>query len=126
MGQETAAPDTVARDPDSIIGLIEQIERLPNEGIYVAVAIGLLLFVIGWFGGTKNTPKKVLTCIILVIVVGIFSLPVATAIYLWLQPGLGTLGAFSVVYLAWCFYLVGMAISLYETLIVTADEARPN
>ncbi|MCA9742887.1 MAG: hypothetical protein H6695_00670 [Deferribacteres bacterium] len=123
MGQDSLA---VAENPDSIDGLIRQIEGLPKEGIYVAIAIGLLLFIIGWFGGTKNTPKKVLTCIILVTVVGIFSLPVATALYKWLAPGLSPVGAFSVVYLVWCLYLIGMAISLYETLIVTADEARPN
>lgn len=125
MGQQPAAADSIIVNQDSITDLVRQIDRLPTEGIYVAVAIGLLLFIIGWFGGTKMTYNKVFTCVIIVTLVGIFSLPLATFLFKWLHPALGSTGAFSVVYILWSMYLLGMAISLYETLIVTAEEARP-
>jgi hypothetical protein len=126
MQQEAASSDSTATNPDSIKDLIEQIDQLPTEGIYVAIAVGLLLYIIGWFGGTKHSLKKVIACVVIVTLIGIFSLPIAAYIFESLQPTLGALWAFSVVYLAWCIYLGGMAISLYETLIVTAEEGRPN
>lgn len=126
MGQQPALSDSTVTNPDSIKELIGQIDRLPTEGIYVAVAIGLLLYIIGWFGGTKHTRNKVVTCVIIVTLVGVFSLPVATGIFESLQSSLGAFWAFAIIYLGWCIYLGGMAISLYETFIVTAEEGRPN
>lgn len=126
MMMQPVPGDSTFYSNDSIQDLIRQIDRLPSEGIYIAVAVGLLMYIIGWFGGTRNSVKKVIWCVIIVTLVGFFSLPVAARIFNWLLPALGSTGAFALVYIFWSLILISMGISLYETMIVTAEEGRPN
>ena len=123
---QQAKADSLSSVEVQVLQLNKFFDMFPNEGIWVSCAIGLLLYVIGWFGGTKLTLNKIASCIVITILVGIFSIPVAVLAYRWLLYSFGVIIAFSVVYIVWIAYLLGMAISLYETLIVTAEEGRPN
>ncbi len=119
-----AAADSTELPPYALDKIIAYIDRLPSEGIYVAISIGLLLYLIGWFGGgTQQQKSKVLAVVIIITVISIFSLPVPTNLFIMLAPSMGVEVAFSVVSILWLMFLLGMAISLYETFIVTAEEA---
>lgn len=124
-------PDTtdingiLAKNPN-LADLFHFIDGLPHEGLYVAFALTLLTFIIGWFGGTKKTKNKVIACVILITVNGFFALPIPAYIVRFFLPGMGIVWAFIIVYVIWSAVLVGMGISLYETFIVTAEEGRPN
>lgn len=117
----TAAPDTL---PEPLKQLYDMIELLPEQGIYISASVGILIYVIGWFGGgVRKSMRKFLGALILIMIISIFSLPIPAYLFRLLLPLLGISTAFFVVYLAWLFFLLGMVLSLYETFIITADEA---
>lgn len=117
----TAATDTL---PEPINQLYNMIELLPEQGIYISASVGILIYVIGWFGGgVRKSMRKFLGALILIMIISVFSLPIPARIFKFLFPFLGIPTAFFVVYTLWLFFLLGMVLSLYETFIITADEA---
>jgi len=126
---QTAAPaDSIALPtPEQIAEIDILLGSIPETALYVAMSIGLLLYVIGWFGGTKYTRNKVLSCIIVTVLVCVFSSPIVFWFFkVLLSAGANAALAFAIVYVLWASFMIGMAISLYETFIVTAEEGRPN
>jgi hypothetical protein len=49
--------------------------------MWIAVTVGLLLYVIGYFAGGRLTIKRILMCTIVVTVVGVLALPVPMAVF---------------------------------------------
>ena len=126
---QTAAPaDSIALPtPEQIAEIDILLGSIPETALYVAMSIGLLLYVIGWFGGTKYTRNKVFSCIIVTVLVCVFSSPIVFWFFkVLLSAGANAALAFAIVYVLWASFMIGMAISLYETFIVTAEEGRPN
>lgn len=122
-----AAADTlrVSRGLEAPVSeIIDHILKIPNEYVYVAIALGLMFYMIGWFAGVRANKMKVLVTIIISVTVSALSLSVPAGLYRFLTTSLGfsAVLSFYVVYVIWCLIVVGMATFLYETLIVTARE----
>ncbi|RME01399.1 MAG: hypothetical protein D6814_01615 [Calditrichaeota bacterium] len=103
--------------------VLDQIGQMPNTVMYVAITVGLMLFVVGWFAGIKQNKTKMMFSALIVCIVGFFSLRVPAWLFkilvLYILP---PIPALIVVYLAWLYFLLAMAIFLYETWIVTIKE----
>lgn len=56
--------------------------------MWIAVTVGLLLFVIGYFAGGSKTLKRIGMCVFLVTVVGALALPAPMKLYSLVERGL--------------------------------------
>ncbi len=106
-----------------ISSILDAIFQMPNTVVYVAVTVGLMLFVVGWFAGIKENKTKMFFSALIVVVVGFFSLrvPAIMVKYLTLYVFPATV-SLAIVYFIWTFILLAMAIFLYETWIITFKE----
>ena len=125
---DSLAAQAAAKTADSLQytlkDLIDAANKLPHTGIWIAVTLGLMLLLIGWFGGTRFNIKQIFFSILLAILVAIFGLPVP----MWILAALLNLGfvppalALLFVFLIWVVFILSIAISVYETFIVTIKE----
>ena len=107
--------------------IIDQIGMMPDTVMYVAVTVGFMLFVVGYFAGIKQNKTKMLFSALIVMLVGLFSVRVPAFIFKFMviynvDPTL----ALGITYIIWTYLLLAMAISLYETWIVTIKEQFGN
>ncbi len=102
--------------------LLDSIEKMPTTAVYVAATVGLMLFVIGWFAGIRENKFQMMLSAFIAVVVGFFSLRLPAMVIKLLASFINPQIALLVVYIIWSFFLVGMAIFLYETWIVTLKE----
>lgn len=121
--------------------------------MYVSLTAGLLIFVIGYFAGARDSLTKIFVCTLIVTALGTVALRVPLAVHDFFisekskttqpvttappastpAPGPKTslkeegekFGNF-ILYVIWTGFLVGMGIFLYESMTVTAHEARPD
>ncbi len=103
--------------------------------IILAFILGLVNIFIGMNAGGKQNIKLIRRCVIYVVAIAIFSKPIFNLIHFYLAKGLslisfipseiatGVVGI--IVYIVWVTYLVFSGILLYESFIVTAQEAHP-
>lgn len=123
MQPDSAAASAATKNLDVTLGqIIEAMRALPKEGIYIAVSIGIILFIVGYFGGTKHNKKQILYSIFIVTLVSIFSLPIPAAALFYLAQFINPIFALLIVYVLWSAIMLGMVLSLYETWIVTIKE----
>lgn len=118
----TTPPDTTNYLNTTIGEVIQKIQILPREGVYVAVAIGVLLIIVGWFGGTRFNLKQISFSVVIVLLVGFFSLPIPAFVLTYLLRVIPPAPALIIVYFFWVSIMLVIALSLYETWIVTIKE----
>lgn len=129
---------------------IALVGQISDVIMWVALTVGLLIFVIGYFAGAKRALTKILICTLVATVVGTLAMRVPIAVHDFLlgkkaaqvqttdkaatptaktqqtAAGIGEEIANLLLFMIWSAFLVGMGIFLYEAMTVTADEARPN
>ena len=118
---------SVGQQPSSDIEvskLIEFLLDLPDPALYVAVTAALLVYVIGWFGGTKHQVSKVVISTVFVTLIGFFGLPIPAFVLKFMLAFAPAIPSIILVYTFYVAFLLGMAISLYETWTVTQEEMR--
>ena len=118
---------SVGQQPSSDIEvskLIEFLLDLPDPALYVAVTAALLVYVIGWFGGTKHQVSKVVISTVFVTLIGFFGLPIPAFVLKFMLAFAPAILSIILVYTFYVAFLLGMAISLYETWTVTQEEMR--
>ena len=91
----------------------------------VAIALGLFIYIGGYFAGGKINKAKINACIFFIVVLNIFAMPLALKAYKMMSNLLTPMLGFMVVTTLWVAFLTGMAIHMYEIFIVTAKEAHP-
>ena len=57
------------------------ITKISPTIMWIAVTVGLLLYVVGYFAGAKLTLGRIAMCVIIVTVVGILALPVPMTVF---------------------------------------------
>ncbi len=118
----TAVADTTNGLNTSLGVIIDKMQNIPDIAFYIAVTIGLMLYVIGWFGGIRNNRWQAVLSTIVAMAVGFFALPVPAFLVKLTAPLLGATISLAIVYTLWLFLIILVGISLYETWIVTAKE----
>lgn len=95
---------------------------------WVALLIGVLLMVVGYFAGGRMNGSKILICIILTTIIGFLGRSTLNPVlvFLVLSLKLDPRTAQVLTSTIWMFFVAGVGIMLYETLIVTAKEAYPH
>ncbi len=68
--------------------LLPFIAHLNPTIMWIALTVGLLLFVIGYFAGGKLTIGRIGMCVLLTSVIGVLSLPAPIRLYSTVQRGL--------------------------------------
>lgn len=124
MLQEKVAESTTMFANVTVQDLINTIEKLPDPALYVAVTAWLLLYVIGWFGGIKAHKTVFLVTVISSTLIGLLSLRVPGVVIKWLMtfwPGVFPVFLVMTIYM---LLIIAMAVSLYETWVVTQEEIR--
>lgn len=128
------------------------VSQVSDVVMYVALTVGLLIFVIGYFAGARHSVNKIFVCTAIVAVVGTVAMRIPIAMHDVVHGKKATPGQTSqpvpgkesvtapakegkalnisreavanlLIYVIWTSFLVGMGIFLYETLIVTSREA---
>ena len=102
--------------------IISKIESIPDMAFYVAIAIGLTLYIVGWFGGIRDNRWQATISTLVAMLIGFFGLPVPAFLIKVMAPFLGVTFTLGFVYLLWTLLIVLIGISLYETWVVTAKE----
>jgi hypothetical protein len=64
------------------------IANISTTVMWIAVTVGLLLFVIGYFAGGNKTLKRIGMCVLLVTIVGVLALPAPMKLYSLVERGL--------------------------------------
>ncbi|MCA9732257.1 MAG: hypothetical protein H6696_18835 [Deferribacteres bacterium] len=122
------------QDPDSLVQIgtgvtlsqfFELIAKIPEPVLYIALTAWLLLYVIGWFGGINAHTKVALITVISSTLIAIGALPVPTWILKFiLQYFPNSIIPVFLVFSVYLALIIGMAVSLYETWVVTQEEIR--
>jgi hypothetical protein len=68
--------------------LLPFIANLSSTIMWIALTVGLLLFVIGYFAGGKMAIGRIGICVILVTVISVLALPAPMKLYTLVQKGL--------------------------------------
>ena len=104
--------------------------------VIITVIFGLTTFFIGFQAGVKLTKRKILSSIVIAVLIGIgarsfnffFKLKLMELLMIIL-PNDAILTAASIAdgitYVIWMIFIAGIAVYVYETLIVTAKEVHP-
>ncbi|KAA3619360.1 MAG: hypothetical protein DWQ05_01170 [Calditrichaeota bacterium] len=117
-------PSTIGIDVN-IAQILDKIDQIPDPAFYMALTAWLLLYVIGWFGGVKDHVKVYLITVIASTVIAIGALPVpAQILRIMMQYFSGSVIPVFIVLVSYLALIVAMAVSLYETWVVTQEEIR--
>lgn len=95
---------------------------MPDTLFWVGLTASVMLYVIGWFGGTNLQKGKIFITVTISMTVAALCLPAAAYILTLMLSIFPTGLAISLVFLGYGIFMMGMAISLYETMIVTQNE----
>ena len=92
---------------------------------WVALIIGLLLLIVGYFAGGRLNVSKIIICVIFTSVLGFLGRSVLNPVMIFMVASLNldVRTAFVLTSSIWMFFISAVSILLYETLIVTAKEA---
>jgi hypothetical protein len=122
-------------------GTMEQLPPIVNDAlspylwpeisptvVWVAFFIGLLLYIIGYFAGGKLSIGKIFLCIILASVIGFLARGVLNYLLAFLIYSMGMVPhtAYILSSTLWMIFVAGVAVMIYETFTVTAEEAHPD
>ncbi len=107
----------------TISQLLEVVDRIPEPAFYMALTAWLLLYVIGWFGGIKDHKKVFVITVVASTLIAIGSLPVPASVLKFLLGYFNTsvIPVFAVL-ICYLAFIIAMAVSLYETWVVTQEE----
>ncbi|HHL73855.1 MAG TPA: hypothetical protein ENJ29_15200 [Bacteroidetes bacterium] len=105
-----------------VSGVIAMILDMPDTLFWVGLTASVMLYVIGWFGGTNLQKGKIFITVTISMTVAALCLPAAAYILTLMLSIFPTGLAISLVFLGYGIFMMGMAISLYETMIVTQNE----
>ncbi|KAA3660792.1 MAG: hypothetical protein DWQ10_05905 [Calditrichaeota bacterium] len=122
------------QDPDSLAQIGSDVnlsqffvlvEKIPEPVFYMALTAWLLMYVIGWFGGIKDHTKVAVITVIASTVIAIGALPVPVGLLkITLQYFPSSIIVVFLLFIAYMACILGMAVSLYETWVVTQEEIR--
>jgi len=95
----------------------------PSFLIYIALTISLVIYIMGYFAGTKLTLTKVVICCIASTIFGLLVFPFVFK----LQSLFAAITNFNIATvlaaIIWILFTTGMAVNLYEMMMVAAYEA---
>jgi len=96
--------------------------------VWVAFIIGILIYLFGYLAGGKLSFGKIIVCVTVASIIGFFSRAVMNPFFGFLVNSFGFSArcAYILTSTIWMIYVLGVGIMLYEMLIVTAEEARPD
>jgi len=107
----------------TIAQILEVIDRIPEPAFYMALTAWLLLYVIGWWGGIKDHKKVFTVTVIASTLIAVGALPVpAGALKFLLGYFQNSVIPVFVVVIGYLALIIAMAVSLYETWVVTQEE----
>lgn len=92
---------------------------------WVAFILGVLIYVIGFFGGMRLNFSRMLMAIILATAINVVARPLVNSVHSFVATIIGAEIAGFAVPLVWTIFVLGVALSLYESFTVTAKEAHP-
>lgn len=92
---------------------------------WVALLIGLLLIIVGYLAGGRLNTTKIFICIIFTSIIGFLGRSILNPVlvFLVLSLKLDPRTAFVMTSTIWMFFISAVGVMLYETLVVTANEA---
>ncbi len=94
---------------------------------WVAFITGMILYVIGYFGGIRQNLAKMIVSGLIAALIYILARPIVNAFHIYLLNNLNLPEKLvgTVIPIIWIIFVLGIALSLYETFTVTAKEAHP-
>ncbi len=96
-----------------------------STATWVAFLLGVLIYIIGFFGGLRLNLTKVTLAVSLATVIGVVARPLVNRAHAFAASVVGGQVAGFVVPLLWTVFVLGVCVSLYEAFTVTAKEAHP-
>ncbi len=105
-----------------ISDIIAMILNMPDTLFWVGLTASVMLYVIGWFGGTRLQKAKIFFTLAICMAVAMLCLPAAAYILALMLRVFPANIAVSMIFFFYGLFMMGMAISLYETMIVTQNE----
>lgn len=96
-----------------------------NTATWVAFLLGLIVYVIGFFGGLRMNLARAIAAIVLATGVNVVGHPLVNRAHTFIASILGAQVAGFVVPVGWTIFVLGVGLSLYESFTVTAREAHP-
>lgn len=101
------------------------VPHFSNTVTWVAFILGIILYIIGYFGGIKQNLAKMIVSGSIAALIYVLARPVVNSIHLFLLNYLPEKLVGTVLPILWIIYILGIALSIYETVTVTAKEAHP-
>lgn len=94
--------------------------------VWIALFIGIVLYIIGYFAGGKLSKGKIFMCIGLTSIIGFLARPILNPImrFMVLDLSFTPHTAYILTSTVWMVFIVGVAVMMYETFTTTAAEAH--
>ncbi|MCR4439276.1 MAG: hypothetical protein QHJ34_08550 [bacterium] len=92
---------------------------------WVAFIVGVLMYVVGFFGGLRLNVAKMITAVILSSAISVVARPLVNRVHVFVASILGGEIAGFAIPLLWTVFVLGVCLSLYESFTVTAKEVHP-
>ncbi len=98
---------------------------LGDTFVTVAIVVGIVIYIFGYYAGAKKNKAKVNMCIFLTTLLNFLAMPFAFKAYKFLSVMLTTTIGFILTVTIWMAFMVGVSVHMYEIFVVTAKEAHP-
>ncbi|MDZ7270515.1 MAG: hypothetical protein ONB30_11550 [candidate division KSB1 bacterium] len=96
-----------------------------STATWVAFLLGVLIYIIGFFGGLRLNLPKMLVAVMIATAIAVVARPLVNRVHTFVASILGDQLAGFAVPLLWTVFVLGIGLSLYEAFTVTAKEAHP-
>ena len=104
------------------------ISYIPNLGTtvsWVALIVGIILYIIGYYGGIRFNLGKPIVAMAIGTIISVLARPLVNKLHTFVAANISVTLAGVLIPLLWTVFIIGVAISMYETFTVTAREAHP-
>jgi len=93
--------------------------------VWIALFVGVVLYIIGYFAGGRLSKGKIFVCIALTSILGFLAHPIINPImrFLVLDLSFSPHSAYVLTSTGWMIFIVGVGVMMYETFTTTAAEA---